>query len=315
MINGSPRRRISSAGVGGSTWTDRGSGVPSSVRSRVSFALSSTSSMTPSEGTQETNRGPSVARWRARKWAKKSEVGRSTGGGDSSMPASTSRMAASWSSDGRTARFSPYREKRTGSNGFSVTAVVGTPARARLRTAPRPMTSELSTTARRSNRMACPSRELDRHHLAGHAPVAVPCAPGDAPGDRAARVPASHHEPTDGTEAAGGWCAEKVEPRDGGLEPGLEVGIAVPDPQGGLERGAEERVAAHVHPVPGTEEQVVSPALGPGVQDEVNPRAGRDRRDHRPAGAERDVGQARAEPRGSGRSDGGGREQEIGRAS
>src|SRR5439155_26655415 len=220
------------------------------------------------------------------------EVGRSTGAGDSSMPASTSRIAASWSSDGGTGRFSAYREKRTGSNGFRVTAMVGTPARARLRTAPWPMTSELSTTARRSNPMACPSRELDRHHLAGHVPGTVPGAPRDAAGDRAARVPASHHEPTDGTEAAGGRCAEKVEPRDGRLEPGLEVGIAVPDLERGLERGGEERVAAYVHPVPGTEEQVVDPALGPVVQDEVDPGAGRDRRDHRTAGAERDAGQA-----------------------
>src|ERR1043166_341347 len=140
--------------------------------------------------------------------------------------------------------------------------MVGTPARARLRTAPRPMTSELSTTARRSNRMACPFRDLDRHHLAGGAPGPVPGAVRDVAGQRAARVPAPHHEATDRAEAPGSRRAEKVKPRDGGLEPGLEVGIAVPDPQRGLEPGGEERVAAHIHPVTGHGEQVVDPGLG-----------------------------------------------------
>src|SRR2546422_4059972 len=59
------------------------------------------------------------------------------------MPHSTFKIAASTSCDLGTRSLWPYREKRTGSHGSSATTIVGTPPAAKLRTAPRPMASEL----------------------------------------------------------------------------------------------------------------------------------------------------------------------------
>src|SRR5207237_1268804 len=109
----------------------------------------------------------------------------------------------------------PYREARTGSNGSSMTTMVGTPPACRLRTAPRPTTSELRTIA----------HGLHAASSMSHATVPVPM--GDVAGQRAGHVPRSYHEAAQGAEAAGGGRPEEVEAGHTRFEPDVQVGIAV----------------------------------------------------------------------------------------
>src|SRR5437763_1245123 len=147
-----------------------------------------------------------------------------TGRGSRSSSASTSKRAPSTSGDLGTRILWPYREARTGSNGSSMTTMVGTPPACRLRTAPRPTTSELRTIA----------HGLHAASSMSHATVPVPM--GDVAGQRAGHVPRSYHEAAQGAEAAGGGRPEEVEAGHTRFEPDVQVGLAGAGPQG-LQQG------------------------------------------------------------------------------
>ena len=121
------------------------------------------------------------------------------------MPHSTFKIAASTSCDLGTRSLWPYREKRTGSHGSSATTIVGTPPAAKLRTAPRPMASELRTTAhglRTGGSVPCGEKAVCPWQRG--ASVTVPAKTGDVPRERAPGVPGSDHKTTERAERIGG---------------------------------------------------------------------------------------------------------------
>src|SRR5438874_2637051 len=130
-----------------------------------------------------------------------------TGRGSRSSSASTSKRAPSTSGDLGTRIFWPYREARAGSNGSSMTTIVGTPPACRLRTAPRPTKSELSTTAHGLPAASCMSHS--EHAPSGTDPP-IAARMGDVACQLARRVPRAHHKATQGAEATGGRRPEKV---------------------------------------------------------------------------------------------------------
>src|SRR5438874_953430 len=138
-----------------------------------------------------------------------------TGRGSRLIFASTSKRAPSTSGDLGTRHLWPYREARTGSNGSSMTTMVGTPPACRLRTAPRPTTSQLRTTAH------------GLHAVSSMSHATVPVQMGDEACQRAGHIPGSHHEAAQGAEGAGGRRAEKVETRHGRFEPDIQLGIPI----------------------------------------------------------------------------------------
>src|SRR2546430_17588735 len=138
-----------------------------------------------------------------------------TGRGSELIFASPSKRAPSTSGDLGTRHLRPYREARTGSNGSSMTTMVGTPPACRLRTAPRPTTSQLRTTAH------------GLHAASSMSHAAVPVQMGDVACQRAGHVPRSHHEATQGAEAAGGGRPDEGEAGHTPFEPDLQVVIAI----------------------------------------------------------------------------------------
>src|SRR2546425_8073898 len=98
-----------------------------------------------------------------------------------------------------------------------MTTIVGTSPRPRLRVAPSPMASELSTTAHRLSAMNCQGGDqLPAVAAAGRLE--------NAAGQGAGRVPSPDHEAAHRPEGLRRWGAEKMQTGDGGPEPGRELG-------------------------------------------------------------------------------------------
>src|SRR5207237_8043240 len=165
-----------------------------------------------------------------------------TGGASRSSSASTSKRAPSTSGDLGTRILWPYREARTGSNGSSMTTMVGTPPACRLRTAPRPTTSELRTIA----------HGLHAASSMSYATVLVQV--GDVACQRASHIPRPHHKATQGAEAAGGGRPAGVAAWHGRFEPDVQLGIAIACAQGLQQCRRQECVPSGVHARPGAEE-------------------------------------------------------------
>src|SRR5213596_1244138 len=217
-----------------------------------------------------------------------------TGRGSRLTSASASKRAPSTSRDLGTRILWPYREARTGSSGSSMMTRVETPPACRLRTAPRPTTSELRTTAHglaTASRMSHGERAVWRRPRGSDA--AVPARMRDVPRQRARHVPRSHHKATQGAEGAGGGRAEKVEARHGRLEPDIQLGIPITGPQALQQGRRQERVASGVHAITRGEEQVIAESFGAVVEPQTEPRAGGSRCRNRTARRDRYRGQAR----------------------
>src|SRR5207302_3941029 len=204
-----------------------------------------------------------------------------TGRGSRSSPASTSKRAPSTSGDLGTRILWPYREARTGSNGSSMTTMVGTPPACRLRTAPRPTTSELRTIAH------------GLHAASSMSHATVPVQMGEVPGQRARHVPRSHHEATRATEAAGGRRPEEVEAGHTRFEPDIQVGIAIAGAQGLQQSRGQECVSTGVHAITRGEEQVIHESFGAVVEPQAEPRTGGNRSRNGTARGDGHRGQAR----------------------
>src|SRR6266480_2668567 len=155
-----------------------------------------------------------------------------------------------------------------------MTTIVGTPPACRLRTAPRPMASELSTTAHGLHAARCIRREA----VAG---VTVRPAARDEPRQCAGRIPGSHDKATERAECVGGRRAQEVEARHRRLEPGVQLGIAVAGAQSLPQPRCQECVPTNVHAITGGEEQVIDEAFGVVTEPEAKLRAGRRRRGNR----------------------------------
>src|SRR5437773_11656083 len=105
-----------------------------------------------------------------------------------------------------------------------MTTIVGMPPTPRLRVAPSPMASELSTTAHRFSAMNCQGGD----QLPA---VAAAGRPENAARQGAGRVPGPDHEAAHRPEGLRRGGAEKMQAGDGGLEPGRELRIPVLPPQ------------------------------------------------------------------------------------
>src|SRR5437763_3706842 len=220
-----------------------------------------------------------------------------TGRGSRLIFASTSKRAPSTSGDLGTRHLRPYREARTGSNGSSMTTMVGTPPACRLRTAPRPTTSQLRTTAH------------GLHAASSMSHAAVPVQVGDVACERAGHVPRSHHEATQGAEAAGSRRAEKVEARHGRFEPDIQLGIPITGAQAGKQGRRQERVPSGVDAITRGEDQVIHESFGAVAESQAELPAGGNRRRNGTARSDRYRSQPRRQPAGTGRSHGTRREE------
>src|SRR5437016_1541968 len=215
-----------------------------------------------------------------------------TGRGSRLTSASASKRAPSTSRDLGTRIFWPYREARAGSSGSSMTTRVGTPPACRLRTAPRPTTSELRTTAH-----GLPTASFMWHgeQAVSRRPrgfdAAVPARIGDVPRQRARHVPRSHDKATQGAEGAGGRRPEEVKARHRRFEPDIQRGIAITGAQAVQQGRRQERVASGVHAITRGEEQVIREAFGAVVEPQTEPRAGGSRYRNRTARGDRYRGQ------------------------
>src|SRR5207253_6390175 len=213
-----------------------------------------------------------------------------TGRGSRSTSASASKRAPSTSCDLGTRILWPYREARAGSNGSSMTTIVGTPPACRLRTAPRPTKSELSTTAH--GLRAASGMSHSEHAPPGTDPP-IAARMGDVPRQRARHVPRSHDKATQGAEGAGGRRPEEVKAWHGRFEPDIQLGIPVARAQGLHHRRRQEFVASGVHAITRGEEQVIHESFGAVVEPQTEPRAGGSRCRNRTASGDRYRGQAR----------------------
>src|SRR5438105_52141 len=225
-----------------------------------------------------------------------------TGRGSRSSPASTSKRAPSTSGDLGTRILWPHREARTGSNGSSMTTVVGTPPACRLRTAPRPTTSELRTTAH------------GLHAASSMSYATVPVQVGDVACQRASDIPRPHHKATQGAEAAGGGRPEEVEAWHGRFEPDVQLGIAIACAQGLQQRRRQECVSSGVHPITRGEEQVIHQSFGAVAEPQAELGAGGNRCRNSTARGDGHRGQAGRQPARAGRPHGTRREEFLQRS-
>src|SRR5207302_4628911 len=165
-----------------------------------------------------------------------------TGRGSRLISASTPKRAPSTSCDLGTRILWPYREARTGSNGSSMTTSVGTPPACRLRTAPRPTKSELSTTAHGLATASASPTSHGEQTVCRWPPgtdATVPARMGDVLRQRARHVSRSHHKATEGAEGAGGRRPQEVEAWHRRFEPDLQLGIPIARAQG-LQQGRRQ---------------------------------------------------------------------------
>src|SRR6266566_9062694 len=144
-----------------------------------------------------------------------------------------------------------------------MTTIVGTPPACRLRTAPKPTASELSTTAgARGGGVLIAVRRIQSGARFGcgcpmRTGVSVPAARGDVTGQLARYVAGADHKATERSERAGGGRPHEVEARYGRFEPDSELGISLACPHRLTEGRRQKRVARDVYAVTGAEEEVI----------------------------------------------------------
>src|SRR5881396_353647 len=106
-----------------------------------------------------------------------------------------------------------------------MTTIVGTSPACRLRTAPKPTASELSTTAGVLIAVRC-IQSGERFGFGGpmRTGVSVPAARGDVTCQLARYVAGADHKATERSERAGGGRPHEVDSRYGRFEPDSELG-------------------------------------------------------------------------------------------
>src|SRR5260370_10592930 len=178
-----------------------------------------------------------------------------------------------------------------------MTTIVGTPPACRLRTAPTPTASELSTTAgARVVLIAVRCIQSGERFLCGcslRTGVSVPAPSGDVTCQLARDVAGADHKATERSERAGGGRPHEVEARYGRFEPDSELGISLACPHRLTEGRRQKRVARDVHAVTGAEEEVIHDSFRAVNELEPKPRPDRLRREDAVARGDRNRCQTR----------------------
>src|SRR6266566_641527 len=181
-----------------------------------------------------------------------------------------------------------------------MTTVVGMSPACRLRTAPKPTASELSTTAGAAGArgvlvaVRCiQSGERFGFGCLMWTGVTVPVPSGDVTCQLARYVAGADHKATERSERAGGGRPHEVEARYGRFEPDIELGISLACPHRLTEGRRQKRVARDVYAVTGAEEEVIHESCRAVSELEPKPRPDRLRREDGTARRDRNRCQTR----------------------
>src|SRR2546426_327986 len=163
-----------------------------------------------------------------------------------------------------------------------MTTLVGTSPACRLRTAPKPTASELSTTAGTRGVLVAVRCIQSGTRFGFGCPmrtgVTVPAARADVTGQLARYVAGADHKATERSERAGGGRPHEVEARYGRFEPDRELGISLAGPHRLPEPRRQKRVPRDVYAVTGAEQEVIHESLRAVSELEPKPRPDRRRR-------------------------------------
>src|SRR5437879_6233231 len=170
-----------------------------------------------------------------------------------------------------------------------MTTVVGMSPACRLRTAPKPTASELSTTAGAAGAAGArgvlvavrciQSGERFGFGCLMRTGLTVAAPSGDVTCQLARHVAGADHKATERSERAGGRRPHEVEARYGRFEPDIELGISLACPHRLTEGRRQKRVARDVYAVTGAEEEVIHESCRAVSELEPKPRPDRLRRE------------------------------------